>query len=119
MILEVGFNNYKMFKNESIISFKADKRTKYLLTNTVEQNNVATLKALAIYGPNNSGKTKLITLFRVIKNVLKGNENFDCNNKIFKDEAETSIYIIFNNLDNNGWIKYEWTYDSEKKIFVK
>ena len=40
MILEVGFNNYKMFKNESIISFKADKRTKYLLTNTVEQNNV-------------------------------------------------------------------------------
>ena len=119
MILEVGFNNYKMFKNESIISFKADKRTKYLLTNTVEQNNVATLKALAIYGPNNSGKTKLITLFRIIKNVLKGNENFDCNNKIFKDEAETSIYIIYNNLDNNGWIKYEWTYDSEKKIFVK
>lgn len=119
MILEVGFNNYKMFKNESIISFKADKRTKYLLTNTVEQNNVATLKALAIYGPNNSGKTKLITLFRIIKNVLKGNENFDCNNKIFKDEAETLMYIIYNNLDNNGWIKYEWTYDSEKKIFVK
>ena len=119
MILEVGFNNYKMFKNDSIISFKADKRTKYLLTNTVEQNNVATLKALAIYGPNNSGKTKLITLFRIIKNVLKGNENFDCNNKLFGDEAETSIYIIYNNLDNNGWIKYEWTYDSEKKIFVK
>ena len=119
MILEVGFNNYKMFKNESIISFKADKRTKYLLTNTVEQNNVATLKALAIYGPNNSGKTKLITLFRIIKNVLKGNENFDCNNKLFGDEAETSIYIIYNNLDNNGWIKYECTYDSEKKIFVK
>lgn len=119
MILEAGFNNYKMFKNESIISFKADKRTKYLLTNTVEQNNVATLKALAIYGPNNSGKTKLITLFRIIKNVLKGNENFDCNNKLFGDEAETSIYIIYNNLDNNGWIKYEWTYDSEKKIFVK
>ena len=119
MILEVGFNNYKMFKNESIISFKADKRTKYLLTNTVEQNNVATLKALAIYGPNNSGKTKLIALFRIIKNVLKGNENFDCNNKLFGDEAETSIYIIYNNLDNNGWIKYEWTYDSEKKIFVK
>ena len=119
MILEVGFNNYKMFKNESIISFKADKRTKYLLTNTVEQNNVATLKALAIYGPNNSGKTKLITLFRIIKNVLKGNENFDCNNKLFGDEVETSMYIIYNNLDNNGWIKYEWTYDSEKKIFVK
>ena len=119
MILEVGFNNYKMFKNESIISFKADKRTKYLLTNTVEQNNVATLKALAIYGPNNSGKTKLIALFRIIKNVLKGNENFDCNNKLFGDEAETSMYIIYNNLDNNGWIKYEWTYDSEKKIFVK
>ena len=119
MILDVCFNNYKMFKNESIISFKADKRTKYLLTNTVEQNNVATLKALAIYGHNNSGKTKLITLFRIIKNVLKGNENFECNNKLFGDEAETSMYIIYNNLDNNGWIKYEWTYDSEKKIFVK
>lgn len=119
MILEIGFNNYKMFRNDTNLSFKADKRTKYLLSNVVDVENVSTLKALAIYGSNNSGKTKIIDLFKIIKLVLMGNENIICNNTIFNDSPETSIYIIYNNLDNNGWIKYEWVYDSIKKIFVK
>lgn len=119
MILEVGFNNYKMFKNQTDLSFKADKRTKYLLSNSVVIDKVATLKAMAIYGPNNSGKTKLIELFKIIKKVLIGNENVVCNNKLFGDDPETTFYIIYNNLDEKGWVKYEWSYNSEKKVFNK
>ena len=119
MILEIGINNYKLFKNDNYFSFKADKRTKYLLSNSIDLDNIATLKALAIYGPNNSGKTKIIDLFKNIKKVLNGEDRLIFNNKIFDNSLETSIYIIYNNLDNNGWIKYEWSYDSDKKIFNK
>ena len=82
MILEIGFNNYKMFKNKSAISLKIDKRTKYLLSNSVDVNNVSVMKALAIYGPNNAGKSNLIKLFEMIKNVLIGDMKFSCNNYI-------------------------------------
>lgn len=108
-----------MFKNQTDLSFKADKRTKYLLSNSVVIDKVATLKAMAIYGPNNSGKTKLIELFKIIKKVLIGNENVVCNNKLFGDDPETTFYIIYNNLDEKGWVKYEWSYNSEKKVFNK
>ena len=119
MILEIGFNNYKLFKNDVCLSFKADKRTKYLLSNAEDIDNATTLKAMAIYGPNNSGKTKLIDLFRMIKEVFIGNENIRCNNRLFGDNPETLVYVVYNNNDGNGWIKYEWVYDSEKKVFTK
>lgn len=118
MILEIGFNNYKMFKNSNVFSLKMDKRTKYLLTNSIDVDNVPVMKALAIYGPNNSGKSNLIKLFEMIKNVLCGNDNFETNSIIFDDSSTYSAYIIYNNNDTNGWIKYEFAYDSFKKIFV-
>ena len=33
MILEIKFNNYKMFKNENVLSFLADTRIKQLGSN--------------------------------------------------------------------------------------
>lgn len=118
MILEIGFNNYKMFKNKSAISLKIDKRTKYLLSNSVDVNNVSVMKALAIYGPNNAGKSNLIKLFEMIKNVLIGDMEFSCNNYIFNDQPNCSAYIIYNNNDEKGWFKYEFEYDSFKKNFI-
>lgn len=118
MILEVKFNSFRIFKDNSLLSFKADKRTKHLLANTIDVDNVATLKALALYGPNNSGKSNIISLFKILKNILSGNVNFVCNRKVFNDSQTTNISIIYNNLDNKGWLEYEFTYDSFKKIFL-
>lgn len=118
MILEIGFNNYKMFKNETSISLKIDKRTKYLLSNSVELDNVSIMKALAIYGPNNSGKSNLIKVFEMIKKVLLGDTNFECNNAIFNDMPICTAYIIYNNNDDNGWIKYEFSFDSFKRNYI-
>lgn len=118
MILEIGFNNYKMFKNETSISLKIDKRTKYLLANSTELDNVSIMKALAIYGPNNSGKSNLIKVFEMIKKVLLGDTNFECNNAIFNDMPICTAYIIYNNNDDNGWIKYEFSFDSFKRNYI-
>ncbi len=118
MILEVGFKNYKMFKNESTISLKIDKRTKYLLSNAVDVDNVSIMKALAIYGPNNAGKSNLIKFFEMIKKVLVGDMEFECNNPFFGDHPLLFAYIIFNNKDGKGWFKYEFEFDSKKRNFV-
>ena len=117
MISEVEFNNFRLFKTESVLSYKADKRTQYLLSNAIDVDNISILKALALYGSNNSGKTNIVALFQVIKAILDCNTNFICNRKLFKDEALTDISITFNNLDGLGWLKYEVTYDSEYKLF--
>lgn len=120
MILELSFNKYKLFKEKNVFSLKADKRTQYLLSNSVEIDNVAILKALSIYGPNNSGKTLIIRLFKLLKKVLFGEDKIVFNNlDLFSDSSETSVYLIYNNLDGKGWIKYEFTFDSSKKIFTK
>ena len=118
MILEVKFNSFRIFKDDSVLSFKADKRTKHLLANTIDVDNVATLKALALYGPNNSGKSNIISLFRMLKKILSGNVNFICNREVFNDSPITNISLIYNNLDSNGWIEYEFTYDSFNKTFL-
>lgn len=118
MILEIGFNNYKVFKTENTISLKIDKRTKYLLSNAVDIDNVSIMKVLAIYGPNNAGKSNLIKFFEMIKKVLIGDVEFECNNLFFGDLPRFFAYIIFNNNDGKGWFKYEFEFDSKKRNFI-
>lgn len=121
MILEIGFNDYRMFRNWQCLTFKADKRTKYLSANFISKDNVGVLKSLALYGPNNSGKSNLIYLIDAIKQILQGGTAINCNRDIFKDKNEFSSYITYFNddKDGSGWITYEFTYDNIKKQFTK
>ena len=79
MILELTFNNYRLFKNANTLSFKADKRTRHLLSNSTPIDGVNVLKALAIYGSNNSGKTNIVSLFEMMKSILASDNNIVCN----------------------------------------
>ncbi len=119
MILEVTFNNYRLFQGDSSLSFLADGRTKTLMSNSIEIDKRNVLKSVAIYGPNNSGKTNLLELFKVIKSVLLGITDFTCNDPVFNENPLTSCSITYNNLDGMGWMKYEFTYDANKKHFLK
>ena len=97
MILNIEFDGYKFFDNSSI-SFTADARTKKLLSNSTELDGKNVLKAVGLYGSNNSGKTNIVKLMSLIKKVLIGADNILFNNLVFKDSIETSISITFNNL---------------------
>lgn len=118
MILNIEFDGYKFFDNSSI-SFTADARTKKLLSNSTELDGKNVLKAVGLYGSNNSGKTNIIILMSLIKKVLIGADNISFNNLVFKDSIETSISITFNNLNEKGWLKYEFTYNNEKKQYER
>lgn len=113
MILSIEFNGYRFF-NKSVLSFCADARTKKLMSNSVEIDGKNVLKSVGIYGSNNSGKTNIVKLMLLIKNVLQGKEKILFNNIIFQDSEETNIAIIFNSYKGNGWLKYEFTYNNSK-----
>lgn len=119
MISEISFNNYRMFKRESSLSMVADARTVKLLSNANTLDEVNVLKSIAIYGPNNSGKSNLFTLFGILKAVLSGSPTLEINRAIFGDNPISSFSITFNNNDNKGWVKYDFSYDSKAGKYLR
>ena len=117
MLLSLEFNGYRFF-NDSCLSFVADGRTKKLLSNSVELDGKNVLKSIGLYGSNNSGKTNITVLFNLLKMVLEGRERLSFNNFIFDDPKKTSISIVFNNMNDNGWLKYEFVYDNENMKYI-
>ncbi len=112
MILNIEFNGYKFFENSNI-SFVADARTKKLLSNATELDGKNVLKAVGLYGSNNSGKTNIVKLMSLIKSVLSGDEKVLFNNSVFNDPKITNISIIYNNMNGKGWFKYEFVFNNE------
>lgn len=119
MILEIKFNNYKMFKNENVLSFLADTRIKQLGSNYFNILNRNVLKSVSLYGQNNIGKSNLISLFSLIKNLMLGVENLSFNREIFGDTQETNISITYKTDVDQNWMQYSFIYDSFKQEIVK
>jgi len=119
MISEILFNNYRLFKGENELSFIADGRTKKLLSNSIALDDKNILKAVAIYGPNNSGKSHIFHLMELLKCILLGIGSCEFNREIFADEPLSTFAITYNNNDKKGWIRYEFAFDSQTKRFVK
>ena len=119
MILEIKFNNYKMFKNENVLSFLADTRIKQLGSNYFNILNRNVLKSVSLYGQNNIGKSNLINLFSLIKNLMLGVENLSFNREIFGDTQKTNISITYKTDVDQNRMQYSFIYDSFKKEIIK
>ena len=119
MILEIKFNNYKMFKKENVLSFLADTRIKQLGSNYFNILNRNVLKSVSLYGQNNIGKSNLINLFSLIKNLMLGVENLSFNREIFGDTQETNISITYKTDVDQNRMQYSFIYDSFKQEIVK
>ena len=119
MILEIKFNNYKMFKNENVLSFLADTRIKQLGSNYFNILNRNVLKSVSLYGQNNIGKSNLINLFSLIKNLMLGVEILSFNREIFGDTQETNISITYKTDVDQNRMQYSFIYDSFKQEIVK
>lgn len=119
MILEIKFNNYKMFKNDNVLSFLADTRIKQLGSNYFNILNRNVLKSVSLYGQNNIGKSNLVNLFSLIKNLMLGVENLSFNREIFGDTQETNISITYKTDVDQNRMQYSFIYDSFKQEIVK
>ena len=75
MILELIFNNYKMFKSENVLFFFVDTRIKRLGSNYFRILNRNVLKSVSLYGQNNIGTSGVLGLLRLIKALMLGTED--------------------------------------------
>ena len=112
MILELTFNNYKMFKSENVLSFSADTRIKRLGSNYFNILNRNVLKSVSLYGQNNIGKSCILGLLRLIKALMLGTERLPFNRKLFGDSQYSDISLIFKTEVDKNWMEYAFTYDS-------
>lgn len=73
MILRFSLENYKCFKEETVLDFVASNYDKDLQSNIVSLENLhfTILKSIAIYGPNANGKTKLLESIGLMKMIIK------------------------------------------------
>lgn len=114
MLYSLKLKNVEVFNNEIEFSMNADMRTKRFSTNVINTLNNDIVKASAIYGPNNTGKTCFIRIIENIKNaILKSNNSFNSNIHI----EDTLIEIEISFIDVYRYI-YSFSYDTSKKQYV-
>lgn len=119
MILEIAFKGYRFFNGLNTLSFLADARTKKLLSNASYLDGRNVLKTIGLYGTNNSGKSNIVDLFLLLKNVLAGKDEINFNNPLFGDEKRIELSIVFSRGEDKGWLKYEFTYDCLAHRYLK
>ena len=114
MLYSLKLKNVEVFNNEIEFSMNADMRTKRFSTNVINTLNNDIVKASAIYGPNNTGKTCFIRIIENIKNaILKSNNSFNSNIHI----EDTLIEIEISFIDVYRYI-CSFSYDTSKKQYV-
>ncbi len=97
MITSFKFNNCFAFDKQVEMNLKADMRTRKFFSNVSNINdNLNVLKSIAIYGPNNTGKTSFVSCIKAIKGTLQ-NREIILNSNIFTDnpicyEAMSFVY---------------------------
>lgn len=133
MLIEFHVTNYHSIKDECIFSMEAYTRDrKNLNAVRTPDKNTHLLLSAAIFGPNASGKTTVISSLNFLKNLVKTSGNFSINSYIedqsfafTNDKSPTEISIEFLNDGRyiysisifNGKIHKENLYCDNKLIF--
>lgn len=119
MLLNFIINNFKVFSSEVNLSLEADLRTKKLISNVITNPQGNALKSVAIYGPNNTGKTCVIDAMGAYKSVLLNRHLHLSNNDInlFSDSKVIKLGAEF--LFNGSRYEYIFCFDNETKTFCK
>lgn len=116
MITSFKFKNCFAFDKEVEMVLRADMRTKRFFSNVTNINeNLNVLKSIAIYGPNNTGKTSFINCIRAIKRTIQ-NKEIMLNANIFTNSTVCfeSMSFVYDEKEYN----YEFKFDCEKRSYV-
>ncbi len=116
MITSFKFENCFAFDKQVEMNLRADMRTKRFSSNVSTINEkLNVLKSIAIYGPNNTGKTSFINCVRAIKGTLLNKEvRLDAN--IFTDSpiCYESISFVYNKKE----YYYEYKFDCQTHSYI-
>lgn len=116
MITSFKFENCFAFNERVEMILRADMRTKRFYSNIIEINeNLNIMKSIAIYGPNNTGKTSFINCVRAIKTTLE-NSGINLSPNIFTGNSIAFEAISF--VYNNKEYYYEYKFDCNNRSYV-
>lgn len=116
MITSFKFENCFAFNEEVEMILRADMRTKKFYSNIIEINeNLNIMKSIAIYGPNNTGKTSFINCVRAIKDTLE-NKEINLYPNIFTENpiAYEAISFVYGKKE----YYYEYKFDCSKRSYI-
>lgn len=107
-------NNCFAFNEPVEFNLNADLNDKSLVTN-LSENKFNILKTVAIYGPNNTGKSSFINSIIFLKSVLQ-NKKSPVRKNIFNEEEIIELGVTFVYDDNQ--YSFDFKYHNENEEFV-
>lgn len=116
MIIEVRIDNYRVFNNPVALSAKADLRNKRFAFNVFNNEKFNILKSLAVYGPNNVGKTCVVQCIQDIKHVMDNTRPLAIVPNIFTKQPDCRLGITF--MVERRVFSYDFTYDIRAREFI-
>lgn len=119
MITSFKFENCFAFNNKVEMNLRADMRTKKFSSNVISINeNLNILKSIALYGPNNTGKTSFIRCILALKNALEGNViNLSAN--IFTNNPIATEAFSFVYKEKEYYYEYKFNCSTRSFVFEK
>ena len=116
MITRFKFDNCFAFNKPVEMTLRADMRTKKFSSNVINVNdNLNILKSIAIYGPNNTGKTSFIKCIKAFKRTLE-NKPIRLSANIFTGNSISTEAVSF--IYNEKEYNYEYKFDCDKHSYV-
>ena len=116
MVTRFKFNNCFAFNKPVEMTLRADMRTKKFSSNVINVNdNLNILKSIAIYGPNNTGKTSFIKCIKAFKRTLE-NKPIRLSANIFTGNSISTEAVSF--IYNEKEYNYEYKFDCDKHSYV-
>lgn len=116
MITRFKFDNCFAFNKPVEMTLRADMRTKKFSSNVINVNdNLNILKSIAIYGPNNTGKTSFIKCINAFKRTLE-NKPISLSANIFTGNSISTEAVSF--IYNEKEYNYEYKFDCDKHSYV-
>lgn len=116
MLLNFIIENFQAFKSEVELNLEADLRTQKFRSNIIMNSQGNSVKAAAIYGPNNTGKTCLLNAVHVYRSVLL-NKPVNIYPNLFAESFVSKLGAVF--LWNDKRYMYTFRYDTKSKTFVE
>lgn len=116
MLLKFNIENFLAFNKPVELNFEANLHTKKFLSNVVKNTQGNALKSLAIYGPNNTGKTCIVEALKAFHDVLL-NQPLRFRANVFTESPVIMLSAEF--LYEGTRYAYSFSYNTETEEFCE
>lgn len=116
MLLNFRIENFEVFQQPVELNMEANLHTRKFLSNVIQSDQGNALKTLAIYGPNNTGKTCTLEAIAAYRNVLL-NRPFRFSANVFSDSPAVKLGAEF--LSDGTRFSYSFAYDTKAEEYLK